>query len=226
MRSRETGVEPLSRADASNVYIDAADQVNVFLLAGVLGAGGFVGADGEPDLVRLRADLGARLAADEGLRRLAQRVVGRGGGLGWEQSTPDLDRHVRSVAPVAGREGLAALCATLMTAPLPMDRPLWELLVVPGAGVDGPGSSCASTTPSRTARPGSAWSNGCSSALRTTVRPGVVRSMRLPRPDLPGRPAGGRVSGGCGGSRRSCDGRSRRPCCWVLSHPGAGCRSR
>ncbi|GGK57448.1 wax ester/triacylglycerol synthase domain-containing protein [Ornithinimicrobium pekingense] len=139
MASRGTGVEPLSAADASNVYIDAADQVNVFLLAGVLGRGGFVGDDGEPDLSRLRSDLTARLAGDDGLRRLSQRVAGRGGALRWEPCTPDLARHVRRVEPVTGREGLATLCAALMTVPLPEDLPRWELLVVPGASVDGPG---------------------------------------------------------------------------------------
>ena len=39
-------VERLTAADASNVMIDAEDQVNVFLMAGLLGRGGFVGADG------------------------------------------------------------------------------------------------------------------------------------------------------------------------------------
>jgi diacylglycerol O-acyltransferase / wax synthase len=136
--------ERLSAADASNVWIDAADQVNVFLLTGVLGPGGFVGTGpgGEPDLARLRADLAGRLRegdATPGLRRFSQRVGGRGGTLRWEACPPDLDHHVRLVAPAAGREGLAGVCASLMSVPLPPDRPLWELLVVPGASPDGPG---------------------------------------------------------------------------------------
>jgi hypothetical protein len=46
---------------------------------------------------------------------------------------------VREVGRVAGTEGLAALCASLMTTPLPAGRPLWELLVVPGATDAGTG---------------------------------------------------------------------------------------
>ncbi|MCA1780627.1 MAG: hypothetical protein LC679_00190 [Intrasporangiaceae bacterium] len=43
--------ERLSAADASNVVMDARDQVNAFLLAGVLGPGGFVSEDGGIDVV-------------------------------------------------------------------------------------------------------------------------------------------------------------------------------
>jgi diacylglycerol O-acyltransferase / wax synthase len=57
----------------------------------------------------------------------------------WEQSRPDLTRHVRQVDRVAGTAGLAELCAALMTTPLPADRPLWELLIVPGAADIGTG---------------------------------------------------------------------------------------
>lgn len=131
--------ERLSAADASNVYIDAADQVNVFLLAGALGAGGFVPADGgAPDVERLRDAVADRLG-DPALRRLSQRVARRGRALVWEHSMPDLRWHVRLADPVAGRQGLAALCARLMTVALPPDRPLWEVLVVPGGSADGPG---------------------------------------------------------------------------------------
>ena len=45
------GAESLSAADASNVILDAVDQVNVFLMAGILGPSGFVAADGSADLV-------------------------------------------------------------------------------------------------------------------------------------------------------------------------------
>jgi diacylglycerol O-acyltransferase / wax synthase len=133
--------ERLSAADASNVYIDAADQVNVFLLAGVLGRGGFVGPAGEVDLERLQRAVGERLTADGSvaLRRLSQRIVGHRRDLCWEPCAPALGWHVRQVDRVGGRDGLAALCATLMTVPLPQGRPLWELLVVPGASPGGPG---------------------------------------------------------------------------------------
>ncbi|NLW98582.1 MAG: hypothetical protein GXY39_02635 [Actinomycetales bacterium] len=53
------GDQWLSATDASNVTIDAADQVNAFLLAGVLGEGGFVGRAGL-DLEAVRAALRTR----------------------------------------------------------------------------------------------------------------------------------------------------------------------
>lgn len=130
----------LSAADASNVIIDSADQVNVFLMAGLLGQGGFVSADGRLDIARLRAVVSARLTDDgSDLARFSERVRDRGGDLVWEQDEPDLDWHVRVDEPVVGEAGLAGLCASLMTTPLPKDRPLWEVRVVPGAWSDGPG---------------------------------------------------------------------------------------
>lgn len=109
--------------------IDAPDQVNVILMVGVLAPGGPVGADGGVDLVALRSALAGRLPA---LPRLSQRVVRDGRALVWEATEPDLDHHVRLVEPVAGRAGLEALCARLTVTPLPLDRPLWEVLIVPG----------------------------------------------------------------------------------------------
>lgn len=46
---------------------------------------------------------------------------------------------MRLSEPVEGRAGLAALAATLMTVPMALDRPGWELLVVPGAAERGVG---------------------------------------------------------------------------------------
>ena len=130
--------ESLSAADASNVILDAVDQVNVFLMAGILGPGGFVAADGESDLDRLRGVVAGRLADPSlvGLQRFSQRIGGTPRRPLWESCAPDLAWHVRRVTPVQGRDGLAAVCATLMTTPLPSRRPLWELLIVPGA-IDG-----------------------------------------------------------------------------------------
>ncbi|WP_448006451.1 wax ester/triacylglycerol synthase domain-containing protein [Agromyces bauzanensis] len=121
--------ERLSVADASNIVIDAPDQVNAFLMAGVLAPGGPVGVDGSVDLAVLRAALAERLPASP---RLSQRVVRDGRRLVWEATEPDLDRHVRLVEPVDGRGGFEALCARLTVTPLPLDRPLWEVLIVPG----------------------------------------------------------------------------------------------
>jgi hypothetical protein len=138
---RHRGAERLTAADASNVVMDAADQVNAFLIAGVLGPGGFVASDGALDLERLRAAIAERLgqAAALGLGRFSQRVRVEGRILVWETCPPDLTRHVRVVEPVVGRQGLEGLCGALMTMPLPADRPLWELLIVPGVSDDGPG---------------------------------------------------------------------------------------
>jgi len=140
MASRDAG-ERLTAADASNVVLDAADQVNVFLLAGLLGTGGFVGADGSADLDRVRADIGTRLRDPElrELARFSQRVVERSGRLVWERVEPDLRWHVRPADPVEGLAGLGDLAASLMVRPLPADRPGWELLVVPGAADTSPG---------------------------------------------------------------------------------------
>jgi WS/DGAT/MGAT family acyltransferase len=135
------GAESLSAADASNAILDAVDQVNVFLMAGILSPGGFVAADGKADLERLRDVVADRLADPSmgGLRRFSQRIGGTKRRPVWEASAPDLAWHVREVGGVAGTEGLAAMCATLMTTPLPSGRPLWELLVVPGATDAGTG---------------------------------------------------------------------------------------
>lgn len=132
--------ERLSAADASNIVMDASDQVNAFLLAGILGFGGFVSVDGGLDMEKLRATISARLCdpAFNDLARFSQRVQ-RDGSLRWEDCKPDLDWHVRLSAPVNGRQGLADLCATLMSEPLPLDRPMWELLIVQGASPGGPG---------------------------------------------------------------------------------------
>jgi hypothetical protein len=124
-------VEALSRADASNLQLESADQVNVVIAAGTLGAGGFVGSDGSVDVAAAREWLGDRLAADPELRRLRQRIIGRRQPH-WQSVPTDLTQHVR-VVPDAGPSGLAELCSALMTVPLPPDQPLWELLLIPGA---------------------------------------------------------------------------------------------
>ena len=175
--------ERLSAADASNVVLDARDQVNVFLMAGALGAGGFVGTDRTLDTDALRAAIAARLAdGTADLDRFSQRVARDGQGLHWESWPPDLTRHVRLVDPVDGPVGLAGLCGALMTRPLPPDRPLWELLVVPGASPDG--WSCASTTRWPTGSPASD-SSSCSSTPSPDPHPPAGR-----RPRRSGVPAG------------------------------------
>ena len=125
----------LAPVDEANLVLDHAGQVKVFLVAGLLAPGGFVG-DAGPDLLALRAVIAQRIDTLPALRMIPQRV---GRGHRWLEKDPDLDHHVRLVDPVAGRAGLQRLCGALMSIPLEWDRPLWELLVVPGAGGARPG---------------------------------------------------------------------------------------
>ena len=98
-------LERLSAADASNIELDAPDQVNAFLLAGILGTGGFIAGDGTADLDRLRTVLAERLGERRGrhLRRFGQRVDVTRRPLVWEHCEPDLTWHVRLVDAVDGR---------------------------------------------------------------------------------------------------------------------------
>ncbi len=126
----------LAAVDEANLVLDHVDQVNVFLVAGLLAPGGFVAADGTPDMAGLRGSLRERVAA---LPALCRSVTRRGGRHSWVSTAPDLEHHIRLVAPVDGLAGLQRTCAALMIQPLELDRPLWEILVVPGATASGPG---------------------------------------------------------------------------------------
>ncbi|WP_312877088.1 wax ester/triacylglycerol synthase domain-containing protein [Promicromonospora sukumoe] len=121
--------ERLTTADTSNWVMATPDHVNAFLMAGVLAPGGCVGPDGEVDLAALRQVLAERVRA---VPRLAQRVRPAGRSFVWEPVSLDLAHHVRRVAAVDGLAGFEARCARLVVTALPLDRPLWELLVVPG----------------------------------------------------------------------------------------------
>jgi diacylglycerol O-acyltransferase len=126
----------LASVDEANLVLDHAGQVNVFLVVGVLSPGGFVGADGVPDMGSLRSIVGARISDVPQLRRIAVR---NGHRHRWVEVPPELSEHVRIVRPVAGLAGLERLCGELMSAPLRRDRPMWELLLVPGASAVGIG---------------------------------------------------------------------------------------
>lgn len=121
----------LAAVDEANLVLDHAGQVNVFLVACILSPGGFVGPDGTPDLMALRSALGRRVTALPPLRNVP-RATGRRHS--WRETSPDLEHHVRLVAAVDGLAGLERLCGELMSVPLPRDRPLREILVIPGAG--------------------------------------------------------------------------------------------
>ncbi|WP_243855083.1 wax ester/triacylglycerol synthase domain-containing protein [Diaminobutyricimonas sp. TR449] len=122
----------IAAVDQANLVLDHTGQVNVFLVAGLLANEGFVGADGAVDMARLRTAVGERIASRPQLSKLSV-VVGRGHH--WAEATPDLRHHIRITEAVDGVEGLERLCGELMSAPLPRDRPMWELLLVPGTGV-------------------------------------------------------------------------------------------
>lgn len=126
----------LAAVDEANLVLDHAGQVNVFLVAGLLTAGGFVGPDGMPDLTALRASLRERIAALTQLRKMA---VATGRRHRWVEALPDLEHHIRLIEAVDGLAGFEQTCGELMSVPLGLDRPLWEILVVPGAAVGGIG---------------------------------------------------------------------------------------
>ena len=119
----------LAAVDEANLVLDHVGQVNVFLIAGLLAPGGFVGNDGHPDMAALRAGVGKRIAAVPSLRRTPVAV---GHSHRWVESSPDLEQHIRLIDPVDGPGGLERKCGELMTVPLALGRPPWELLVVPG----------------------------------------------------------------------------------------------
>ena len=119
----------LAAADEANLVLDHVGQVNVFLVGGLLAPGGFVQRDGLPNLAALHAHLRERIAALPPLHRFPVAVGRRHR---WVEATPDLKQHIRLIDPVDGIAGLERKCGELMTTPLALDRPPWEVLVVPG----------------------------------------------------------------------------------------------
>lgn len=71
--------ERLTAADASNVVMDADDQVNVFPMAGILGVGGFVTTDGDIDLGGLRSAIAARIG-DQPPQTVEKGLITKGSG--------------------------------------------------------------------------------------------------------------------------------------------------
>lgn len=126
----------LASADEANLVLDHDGQVNVFLVAGLLTTGGFVARDGGADVDLLRNALRDRIAALPALNRT---VESSGRRHHWLRTEPDLNHHIRIVDRVDGVPGLAQKCGELMTLPLALNRPLWEILLVPGAVSAGTG---------------------------------------------------------------------------------------
>ena len=137
------GAERISPIDAATLGISVhGGQPYLITLAGVLGPGDLVDAEGRPDVPRLRALLAERIPA---LPALTHRPVRRDDGWWWEPHRPDLARHVRveepehEHEPEHGHRGFEAVCASLLMRRLPPDRPLWEIVLVPRARPGGCG---------------------------------------------------------------------------------------
>ncbi|MBW9120809.1 DUF1298 domain-containing protein [Microbacterium trichothecenolyticum] len=122
----------LRPVDEANLVLDRPGQVNVFLAAGLLSPGGFVGPRGDVDMIALRSHLVPKISQLPALRQVP--VGGRRHH--WVPREPDLDHHVRLESPLAESE-LERRCGRLMTERLPWDRPLWELLIARRRDDDG-----------------------------------------------------------------------------------------
>lgn len=114
----------LRPVDEANLVLDRPGQVNVFLAAGRLSPGGFVGPRGEIDMIGLRSHLAPKISQLPALRQVP--VGGRRHH--WETRDPDLTHHVRLEPPLADGD-LEQRCGGLMTERMPRERPLWELLI-------------------------------------------------------------------------------------------------
>ena len=113
----------LAPADAFFLHVEDAGAPQV--------VGGVVVLDGCPTVADLRRLVRGEL---DRLPRFRQRLAptGRWRRPRWEGAGPlDWDWHVIE-RPVDGRAGLHRLVAELAEEPLPRDRPLWRLVLVPG----------------------------------------------------------------------------------------------
>jgi WS/DGAT/MGAT family acyltransferase len=130
------GLDRLSAADAANLMLESPTQAYTMMLIGLLEPGGLLDAAGRPDLERLRAVLAPRVDRIPRLRQVVRPTRWGEGRPIWVETEVRLGRHVRAVPPVTGRAGFTELCGDLLSRPLPRDRPLWDLLVVPGVEAD------------------------------------------------------------------------------------------
>lgn len=122
----------LRPVDEANLVLDRPGQVNVFLAAGRLSPGGFVGPRGDVDVTALRSHLAPRLAQLPALTHVPVGVRRHH----WVSREADLVHHVR-IEPLLTEGELERRCGRLMTEPLPRERPLWELLIAGGGSDDG-----------------------------------------------------------------------------------------
>lgn len=115
----------IGSADASNLVFDRPDRVNVMLLAGKLGVGGFVGSDGEIDLEAARRVIVTRIRRHP---RATQRADTRRRRWRWVDTDIDPVRHVRLADPGTSLEHA---CEVLLVSPLDRDFPLWDVVLLP-----------------------------------------------------------------------------------------------
>lgn len=129
LRGLPIGIELVRGRDLANLVLDRGPQVYAMTLAGVLAHGGFIAADGRPDMGRLRAVVAERIA---GIPRLNQRYERRALRSQWVPHQFELNDHVRLLPAINSEAELARVCDEVAATHLPLDRPLWQILVVPG----------------------------------------------------------------------------------------------
>jgi diacylglycerol O-acyltransferase len=120
---------PISAVDTAILGINVTGQPYMVTIAGLLGSGGFVGADGHPDVERLTEFLAPRVAREPELQQHPER---RGGRWWWVGVPVEMSAHV-TVESVADDGGFEALCGRMVMEPLPADQPLWHITLVPAA---------------------------------------------------------------------------------------------
>lgn len=123
--------ELLRGEDVTNLLLDRGPQAYVVTVAGLLRTGARK-ATAVAD--EARASIRLRLLTEARLARLRKRLASDAAPPRLIPCEPDLAHHVRVVGRVDGLAGFERLSAQLMTARLARDRPLWEILLVPGPG--------------------------------------------------------------------------------------------
>ena len=139
--------EPLSSVDAA--WLRMEDPTNLMMVTGILVF------DQPLDPGRFRSTIERRLLPFD---RFRQKVVEAPFGVGpprWvDDDRFDLDSHLHRVAlpPPGGKAALEEMVGDLMSTPLDMSKPLWQMHLIDGfeeARCCSPGSTTASPTASR-----------------------------------------------------------------------------
>ena len=118
---------PMSSVDAA--WLGMEDPTNLMMVTGVLIL------DGKVDPRRLRTILDKRLAPFGRFHQRAVRPRTRGNLLHWQDDERfDIDNHVSHIALPApgGDKALRELISELMSTPLDMTKPLWQVHLVDG----------------------------------------------------------------------------------------------